>query len=114
VRRAARTERASVRAGCQVTEKRGWSALAAVTFVNGRPTASITIFLDEIVRLVEHGRLAGTAAWQWPRSMRERVIGRAVGRVIAPEIGHIVLESRLSYDPRLPTRRILVNEPRGR
>jgi hypothetical protein len=82
------------RAECRAPGKGASEALAAVTFVNGRPTASIAIFLDEIVRLVEHGRPAGTAAWQWPRSMRERIIGRALGRVVAHEIGHIVLESK--------------------
>jgi hypothetical protein len=82
------------RAECQARWTGVCEALAAVTFVNERPTGAIAIFLDEILRLVERGRLAGAAAWQWPRSMRERIIGRALGRVIAHEIGHIVLESR--------------------
>ena len=57
------------------------------------PARAITVFLDDLLRLVERTRLAGTSAWQWPRSMRERIVGRALGRVIAHEIGHIVLDS---------------------
>jgi hypothetical protein len=90
---------ANERHGCPRAERQrtstcAWHALAAATFVDGRPTGAIEVFVDEILRLVERGRLAGTAPWQWPRAMRERIVGRALGRVIAHEIGHIVLESR--------------------
>ncbi len=68
--------------------------LASARFVNGKPTGVITLFVDGIVRLVERGRLAGTGERQWPKVMRQRLIGRALGRVIAHELGHIMLESR--------------------
>ena len=66
--------------------------LGEVTVGGGMPARAITVFLDDLLRLVERTRLAGTSAWQWPRSMRERIVGRALGRVIAHEIGHIVLD----------------------
>jgi hypothetical protein len=96
---AAGSSAAKGRGGCasaerQVTPACMCQVLAAATFVNGRPTGAIAVFLDEILQLVERTRLAGTAEWQWPRTMRERVIGRALGRVIAHEIGHILFESR--------------------
>ena len=67
--------------------------LGEVTVGGGMPARAITVFLDDLLRLVERTRLAGTSAWQWPRWMRERIVGRAIGRVIAHEIGHIVLGS---------------------
>jgi hypothetical protein len=67
--------------------------LGSVTFGGRMPARAITIFMDDLLQLVERTRLAGASAWQWPRSMRERIVGRALGRVIAHEIGHIVLHS---------------------
>jgi hypothetical protein len=76
-----------------VRERQLGEILGAVTFGGRLPARAITIFMDDLLRLVERTRLAGTSAWQWPRSMRERIVGRALGRVIAHEIGHIVLVS---------------------
>jgi len=73
--------------------------LGEVTVGGGMPARAITVFLDDLLRLVERTRLAGTSAWQWPRLMRERIVGRALGRVIAHEIGHIVLDSGGQHTP---------------
>ena len=38
--------------------------------------------------------LGGTREPQWPRAVRDRVLGRMIGRVVAHEIGHWLLRSR--------------------
>jgi hypothetical protein len=76
-----------------VRDRQRGEALGAVTFAAGTPVRAITVFMDDLLRLVERTRLAGTSEWQWPRAMRERIVGRALGRVLAHEIGHIVLQS---------------------
>ena len=69
--------------------------LGTVTFdPDGTPEPRVTVFLDEVVRLMSGARLFGSEAWQWPRLLREQVIGRALGRVLAHEIGHYVLSNR--------------------
>jgi len=69
-------------------------ALAAVAFAAGRPCRLITVFTGELLRVIEATRFAGASEWQWPRLMRERIMGRALGRVLAHEIGHILLDTR--------------------
>ena len=36
-------------------------------------------------------RVLGAEEWQWPRLLREQIMGRILGRVLAHEIGHYVL-----------------------
>src|SRR5262249_34899562 len=38
--------------------------------------------------------IEGVHARQWPTSLRNRVLGRMIGRVLAHEIGHWVLRTR--------------------
>ena len=52
------------------------------------------MFVDRIVRMLEGAQLWSVPAWQWPRVIREQAVGRAIGRVIAHEIGHVLLRSR--------------------
>src|SRR4051812_31067824 len=61
---------------------------------DGVPEPRITLRLDEILRFVAAARIGGAAEWQWPRLLREQVVGRVLGRVLAHEIGHYVLSSR--------------------
>jgi len=68
--------------------------LGAVTFdPNGTPAPVITVFLADILRFVSGARVLGAFEWQWPPTMRDEIIGRALGRVLAHEIGHYVLRS---------------------
>jgi hypothetical protein len=70
-------------------------ALGAIAFApDGAPATAITVFLTDIERLVAGVRLLGLSQWQWPASLREQLIGRVLGRVLAHEIGHYVLGSR--------------------
>jgi hypothetical protein len=68
--------------------------LGAITFgPDGGPAPILTVFLSDLLRFVSGARVRGAFAWQWPRSMRDEIIGRVLGRVLAHEIGHYVLRS---------------------
>ena len=73
-----------------------WQApLGAVDFdADGAPAHVMTVFVDRIVRMLEGAHLWDVPASHWPRVIREQVVGRAIGRVIAHEIGHVLLRSR--------------------
>ena len=68
--------------------------LGAITFgPDGNPAPIVTVFLSDLLRFVSGSRVLGAFAWQWPQSMRDEIIGRVLGRVLAHEIGHYVLRS---------------------
>src|SRR6185503_7885168 len=71
----------------------GWrGALAAITFdADGAPEPRIRLFLTDFVAFVATARMFGQPESQWPRSLREELVGRVLGRVLAHEIGHFVL-----------------------
>lgn len=69
-------------------------ALGAIDFVDGTPDSVVTVFFDELMRSIADARVLQTRLDRWPPSMRERVLGRALGRVIAHEIGHYLMASR--------------------
>ena len=67
--------------------------LAAVRFDGtGTPLAEIALYLPDLIDMIE--RSNATAADAWPTILRERALGRAVGRVLAHELGHYLLRSR--------------------
>jgi hypothetical protein len=69
--------------------------LGTIVFApDGTPEPRISLFLDEVLRFVAGARVLGAEEWQWPRLMRERILGRILGRVLAHEIGHYVLADR--------------------
>jgi hypothetical protein len=68
--------------------------LGAIAFIDGSPGRVLTVFVDAIVRLVATARLMGATEAQWPVCIRDQVLARAIGRVIAHEIGHYVLGTR--------------------
>jgi hypothetical protein len=68
--------------------------LGEITFdPNGTPAPVIAVFLADILRFLSGARVLGTFEWQWPRTMRDEILGRVLGRVLAHEIGHYVLRS---------------------
>lgn len=73
----------------------GWrGALGAITFdPGGEPAPAITVFLADIEQFIAGVRVFGTPQWRWPPKLREQVVGRVLGRVLAHEIGHYVLRS---------------------
>jgi len=83
-----------------VVERSGASAvtwrrpLGEISFgPDGTPAPVIAVFLEEIRGFISGARLFGAFESQWPRTMREEILGRVLGRVIAHEIGHYVLRS---------------------
>lgn len=68
--------------------------LGAIAFDRkGDPAPAIAVYLADILRLVSGVRVLGAAESQWPPLMRERIVGRIVGRVLAHEIGHYALRT---------------------
>jgi hypothetical protein len=68
--------------------------LGAMTFrPDGTPAPVIALFLADIMYFISSARVLGSLECQWPQTMRERILGRVVGRVLAHEIGHYVLRS---------------------
>ena len=74
----------------------GWhGALGAIAFApDGVPAPVITVFLTDIEQFIAVGHLLGIPQWLWPAAMRQQILGRVLGRVIAHDIGHYVLRSR--------------------
>ena len=70
-------------------------ALGAIAFAeDGTPYTHVTVFFDRLLRSIKHERLGDVAEERWPPQLRERIVGRALGRVIAHEIGHYLLATR--------------------
>lgn len=61
---------------------------------SGTPLAEITLYLPDLIEMIERANLPGSGGEPWPTILRERAVGRAVGRVFAHELGHYLLRSR--------------------
>ena len=69
--------------------------LAAIVFLpDGTPEPRIVVYLAAILRLIGSARFLGLEEAQWPPRLRETILGRAIGRVLAHEIGHYATRSR--------------------
>jgi hypothetical protein len=81
---------AARRAGVSAAGWRG--ALAAISFdPDGAPEPRIKLFVADFLAFVATARMFGQPESQWPQSLREELVGRMLGRVLAHEIGHFVL-----------------------
>jgi hypothetical protein len=71
----------------------GNGTLGAVWFLEGRDTAekTVTLSIDAILRTVEGAQWANRGVADWPAGVRDELLGRALGRVVAHEIGHYLL-----------------------
>lgn len=66
--------------------------LGSVLFLgSGRPDNTVSLAVDAIRRIVDDTSSAGRRVADWPPSVREELVGRAIGRVLAHEIGHYLL-----------------------
>src|SRR5262249_50825245 len=76
--------------------KYGWRGpLGTITFnADGSPTSTLMLYWPDIKRFLGASGVVGGDDTRWPASIHERVLGRAVGRVIAHEIGHYLLRTR--------------------
>jgi hypothetical protein len=71
------------------------TALGAINFNDdGTPYSLVTIYFDLLLRSVVLARLGDISEDRWPAEVRQLVIGRALGRVLAHEIGHYLLGAR--------------------
>jgi hypothetical protein len=61
---------------------------------DGTPEPRISLFLNALLTLIAETRALSLAVWQYPRLLRDLIVGRAVGRVLAHEIGHYLLATR--------------------
>lgn len=67
--------------------------LGAVLFLEGNVVADKTVVLsiNAVGRIAEQTPWASRRVTDWPRGVREELLGRALGRVLAHEIGHYLL-----------------------
>jgi hypothetical protein len=65
----------------RVTVERG--ALGAIEFFDDGPEGVLTVFFDLLRQFMTRVRLADVSEDRWPPTMRERVLGRGLGRVTA-------------------------------
>jgi len=76
---------------------RAWSGpFGSIHFLpDGAPEPTLLLHYDTVIRLgVGTASLEGRRLPQWPTAVRDRVLGRMIGRVVAHEIGHWLLRSR--------------------
>jgi len=58
----------------------------------------ITVHLTALLRLMRGAGVFGADGPRWPARLYDRIIGRAVGRVMAHEIGHYLLRTSAHAD----------------
>ena len=58
----------------------------------------ITVHLTALLRLIRGAGVLGADEPRWPAMLHDRIIGRAVGRVMAHEIGHYLLRTSAHAD----------------
>jgi hypothetical protein len=83
-------------AGAPPDPARAWaSPFASIRFLpDGEPEATIVLHYDAVLRLgLGTISIAGARERQWPRDLRNQLLGRIVGRVVAHEVGHWLLRS---------------------
>jgi len=64
----------------------------AIRFTNGVPAPAIVVFYDAMIRLTDTALLRDTPLIAWPNAFRTFILGRVIGRVLAHEIGHFLLQ----------------------
>lgn len=67
-------------------------AVGSIQFQNGSPLPEITLFEQRAWELI--CATAGADADHWPISYRNMLLGRVLGRALAHELGHFLLQSR--------------------
>jgi len=67
--------------------------LGIVWFLEGHdtPENTVTLSIDAIHRTVDDAQWANRRVADWPPGVRDELLGRALGRVVAHEIGHYLL-----------------------
>lgn len=61
---------------------------------SGLPMPTVAINYVGLIELVGGLSFLGKREWQWARALRDQIVGRALGRVLAHELGHFLLVRR--------------------
>jgi hypothetical protein len=69
-------------------------ALGSIQFFDESPEPRIVMYPNTIATLMSEATFVGLKASEWSVDLRERLIGRVLGRALAHEIGHFLLRSR--------------------
>jgi hypothetical protein len=67
--------------------------MASILFIENRPTKLIAAYPAEVQRLLDTVRLDVRAVSERPAALRNRLMGRVLGRAIAHELGHFLFGS---------------------
>jgi len=71
----------------------GRQRLGAIRLVDGVPESAIEIVAGDVAALMAAAPWAGRRLTEWPPAIGDDVTGRALGRVLAHELGHFLLAS---------------------
>jgi hypothetical protein len=75
------------------------TALGGILFDHDNvPATTVTIDVGAVSATVAAVRWGGRTLDHWPAGLRDAVLGRALGRVLAHEVGHYLLASRAHGD----------------
>jgi hypothetical protein len=86
--------RLAVRLADRADRRTAKGALGSILFVDDVPTPSIVMYRSAIAAIVSTVRLNGSPDREWPTALYELMVGRVLGRALAHEIGHFLLQSR--------------------
>jgi hypothetical protein len=70
------------------------AALGSILFVDDVPKPTILMYRSAIAALLSTVRLNGNSDREWPTALHDLLLGRVLGRALAHEIGHFLLQSR--------------------
>jgi hypothetical protein len=70
------------------------NALGSIVFEADTPGSEIEMYPDAIAALVSKSAVMERHEQEWPTILRHVVLGRALGRALAHEVGHFLLRSR--------------------
>lgn len=70
------------------------AGLGWIDFVDGEPSQTITVSVSAARALGASGRWSGRVFTDWPPSLAQIFLVRAVGRAVAHEVGHYLLRSK--------------------
>ena len=68
--------------------------MASILFLGGQPTTHITVHAGHVARRLAALRLDDVRLADRPRLLRNRILGRVLGRAVAHELGHFLFGSR--------------------
>jgi hypothetical protein len=71
----------------------GVRVMASILFIDRKPTTLIAAYPAEVERLLDTVRMDARPIGERPAALRERLMGRVLGRAVAHELGHYLFNS---------------------